>query len=410
MNRLLLMASGLLMAFLSVHPPQPSPNDPYPGSGQILKTFHRDSARGGADAAAFAFSCIGEYALALRYNDQNYTPRWTRPGVVTAHDTAFMQRARRVSAKAYILQQAPRQRIIILNEAHHNPRHRVFTASLLKGLYQAGFRYLGAETLAYPDSMLNKRKYPLLGSGYYTKEPQYGNLIREALDLGYRVFPYEARTKEDLSSGKNRELAQARIIAQLVEQDPQAKILLHCGYDHVVEVPLTNSWQKAMAGRVKELTGIDPLTIDQQQWTEMSQPAKEHPLYQVMTLTSSSVFLNQQQEPYPGLALGRTDLQVAHPRTQYKHGRPDWLLRGGAYKPYFLTNRQLALGFPCRVLAYRQAEFDAGTKPFQTAIPLDVMELRGWQPSKALILPPGHYQLRVVASDGQQQTFNLVHR
>ncbi|MBC3784187.1 hypothetical protein [Spirosoma utsteinense] len=101
--------------------------------------------------------------------------------------------------------------------------HRAFTTSPLKDLYQGGFRYLGAETLNSRDSTLNQRRYPLIRSGYYTREPQYGNLIREALQLGYQLVAYEARNKDEFASGKNREIAQAHRIEAILKKTRQPK-------------------------------------------------------------------------------------------------------------------------------------------------------------------------------------------
>lgn len=383
---------------------------PYQLSEQIQSTFLRDSTAGKTDRAAYAFSFMGEYQQALIYNDKDYTPRWTLKGVVKASDSLFLQACKPVKATDYIIRQARSKQIIIINEAHHNSLHRVFTASLLKGLYQAGFRYFGAETLNFRDSSLNQRKYPVIASGYYTKEPQYGNLIREALKLGYHVFPYEATTDEEFASGKSREIAQARHIETILKQDPKAKILLHCGYDHVVEVPLTNSWQKAMAGRLKEFTGIDPMTIDQQQWTELSQPTKEHPLYQSMQLVEASIYINTKGEVYPGLSLGRTDVQVAHPRTRYQYGRPTWLLRANQWKPYFLKQEQCSLNLPCLALAYRADEPIGKQNLAEQPIPVDVVELVNWQERKALILPTGRYRVVFRDSSGNQQETSLFHK
>jgi hypothetical protein len=376
---------------------------PYLLSTQIVTSFQQDSSRSNADEVAFAFSCIGDYEQSLHFNDKNNIPQWTQKGFIKSTDTSFIQHSRPIPAKDYIIQRAINEQIIIINEAHYNPLHRVFTASLLKELYQAGFRWLAAETLNSRDSTLNQRHYPLISSGYYTREPQYGKLIRDALQLGYQVVAYEARTKDEFASGKSREIAQARHIQAILEKDPKAKILVHCGYDHVVEVPMSNSWQKAMAGRLKEFTDIDPLTIDQQQWTEQSQVAKEHPLYRSMKLSQASVFVDASGQVYPGLSVGRTDIQVAHPRTQYRYGRPNWLLQGGRCKPYFLKPAQCRLQLPCLVQAYVRDELAAQREPAQQAVPLDVMEVRDWGDKKALILPPGAYRLVLRNEEGQQQ-------
>lgn len=50
----------------------------------------------------------------------------------------------------------------MINEAHHQLMHRTFTTSLLEGLYAKGYRFLGLEALAYDDTLLNQRGYPVL--------------------------------------------------------------------------------------------------------------------------------------------------------------------------------------------------------------------------------------------------------
>jgi len=136
-------------------------------------------------------------------------------------------------AKDYILSQSESKRILITNESHSRPEHRVFTSSLLEDLYIQGYRYLALEAIlsnkyyksTYPpntfnlgDTTIMERGYPLMmvGSGTYVKEPQFGNMIRNALELGYQLVGYE-------QTGKNRELYQAQNIAKIFEVGPDAK-------------------------------------------------------------------------------------------------------------------------------------------------------------------------------------------
>ena len=382
------------------------PAFPYQLTSQIIDLYKKDTTRSRIYMASYAFSYIGDYQQALFYLDQEDTKK---ERLATGDSLNFLT-FKPIDAKEYIIRQAKNEQIVILNEAHHIPIHRVFTATLLKELYKSGFRYLGAETLSHQDSLLNQRKHPTLASGYYTKEPQYGNLIREALQLGYRLFPYEAATPEEFASGKTREIAQARHIETIIKRDPKAKILIHCGYSHVFETPLESDWEKAMAGRLKEFTGIDPFTIDQQQWTELSDPTKEAPLYKLMTPKKPSVYVNAVGKAYPATAAARTDVQVVHPRTTYRHGRPTWLYRDGEWKAYFLTKGQLSLDFPCLVLAYRAGETSSQTKPFDKAIPVDVIELKRSDEKKALVLPSDNYRIIVLSQDGKQKEFTLAHK
>jgi hypothetical protein len=51
------------------------------------------------------------------------------------------------------LNRAKNEKLIIINEAHHNIKHRVFTTSLLQGLYDNGYRFFGLEALS--DTSIN---------------------------------------------------------------------------------------------------------------------------------------------------------------------------------------------------------------------------------------------------------------
>lgn len=160
-----------------------------------------------------------------------------------------------VPATDYISNEAKKTRLLIINEAHHIPRHRAFVETLLPDLYKLGYNFLGIETLGYRDTSLLQRKYPILISGTYSKEPCFGNFIRTAIQATYTLFPYEAKGEV---TGKEREIAQAENIKKIMDEHPESKFLIYCGFDHAVEDSTNTPWILAMAGRLKSLTGIKP--------------------------------------------------------------------------------------------------------------------------------------------------------
>lgn len=83
-----------------------------------------------------------------------------------------------INAKKHIIACAEEAKVIMINEAHHNVSHRIFTTSLLEDLYKKGFRYLALEALEDKTNEINKRKYPLSNSGTYIVEPTFGELTR----------------------------------------------------------------------------------------------------------------------------------------------------------------------------------------------------------------------------------------
>ena len=288
----------------------------------------------------------------------------------------------------------------MINEAHHQPMHRVFTASLLQGLYDQGYRFLGLEALAHEDTLLNERGYPLLASGYYTQEPQFGNLVREALRIGYELFPYETQARGD---GKEREIQQARNIRQMIEAHPEGKFLIHCGFEHINEAEGLTGWEKAMAGRVKEYTGIDPFTINQEILTERYQPEKENPFFKLVdTLAEASVFVNQAGDLFRG-APGdeRFDVRLFHPRTTYTGGRPAWLLLHGQRRMYTIDPDTIGIAYPVMIKAYQANES-------KEAVPVDIVEWQSYSDQKALVLRPGEYALDISNLAGDTLEINAV--
>jgi REP element-mobilizing transposase RayT len=165
---------------------------------------------------AYDYSIIGEYRMALETWDE---PRKKIKAPALKEDLAYkFFKYKPQQAGKYIIGQAKKTSLLIINEAHHEPRHRVFTESLLKDLWNSGYRYMCFETLDNRDSLLNKRKYPTKASGYYSNEPSFGNLIRSALRLGYKIFPYESE-----GNGKEREIGQANNIKSIMDKNTNGK-------------------------------------------------------------------------------------------------------------------------------------------------------------------------------------------
>ena len=401
----LAVVGGSCIAFLvlqtnSAPSIQPPASLPYKFSATIQQEV--TSGKLGANQfAAWDYASIGDYQAALLAWDE--VPG--SPRRLAAADSLAFVGLHAVDAVRYILARARTEQLIILNEAHHNPRHRVFTASLLPGLARLGFRYLAVEAITeQQDIGVNQRGYPIDQTGFYTKEPQFGRLLRTGYANGYQLVAYDygAKPSTDMQTSiAAREPAQARHIARLLQTDPTAKIVIHCGFSHANEGPDGLGGQPAMAARLRELTGIDPFTIDQTALTEAGSPGGEAACYRLATATSSSVFLTAQQHlPYaqadPAMSV---DVNVYHPRTTYRAGRPTWVFTAG-YKPVPLVE-PLTVGYPCLVLAY------AATEDLAHAIPLDIVELQDPADHKCLALPKGRFTLLATGNDGRRQTWTI---
>ena len=391
MNRLLAsVLGGLSLLGAGAAHGQAKPPD-YKFTAAIRADLARDTLPWRYQEAANYYARVGAYADMLAVWD---VPGG-RPRLRPVPDSAQLAALKPVDARRYLLERARHERIIIINEAHQQPRHRAFVASLLPELAALGFRYLAVEAVDRGDSLLNRRGYPVLASGYYTKEPQFGELLRTALRQHYRVAGYDVA-----GNGKEREQGQARAIQRLLTADPTAKIVVYCGFDHVVEgaMPAETHWEKAMAGWLKEWTGIDPLTVDQVQLTESSAPGFGNGRFRVLPPTpNAAVWLDAQGAAYnQARPRNDVDLNVSHPATTYRAGRPAWLFERGA-RP-LAVSPAVTVPFPCLVFAYH-----AGEDPL-TAVAADIIELQTPQDATCLALPKGDYSVVVRSQSGAEQT------
>ena len=360
----------------------------YRFSNDILSQIDNDTVAWKYQKGATELSFNGYYAEVLKIWDKN----GVRKPKTTDQDSLYFTNSKKVNAKDYIIEQSKNSQIVIINEAHHIPKHRTFTKSLLKDLYDNGYRYLGLEALF--DSTINERKFPIIESGYYTKEPEFGNLISEALKIGYTLFSYEA--SED-KNGKEREIEQAENIQKFIESVPNAKILIHCGYAHAFENEYP-SWGKAMAGRLKDNTNIDPFTIDQTMFLERSDKENNHLFIKLNDTTEPIVLIDKDGQVFNGnKEIRQTDIVIIHPETKYIDNRPDWLQNGK--ESYTIPSNKIKNSSPLLLLAYRENEFE------NNGVPTDIIEINDNKTSKKLYLTKGNYT--IVTKD---KNYNIIEK
>jgi hypothetical protein len=357
------------------------------------------------------YSYVGRYPKALEcFDDRPGRPaRDAEPGTLDGYESR--------DAVDTLLELADRHQVIMLNEAHHVPLHRAFTLQLLEGLYRKGFRYFAAETLSARDENLMTRGYPTLKTGVYTAEPVYADLVRTALQLGYKVVPYEyesatppSQSDDPIAAQNAREGGQARNLKErILDKDPKAKIVVHAGYAHISKKPRT--WDlngkkgevRFMAVVFQELTGIAPLSVDQTLMSEHSKPEKEPAEYRLAVekglVKDKPVVLRgkETKEYYVPASVRETyDLVVFHPRSRYENGRPTWLALGGRRKPHAVKT-ELRLPKGSSYLAQAFIAKEEGTD----AVPVDQMEYGADEPAPTLWLPAGECRIRIIDDSGK---------
>ena len=262
-------------------------------------------------------SLIGNYDSSRFYWDEQYVP-WIKERKIEC-DTAFYKRHHFVDAKDFILKRAKNEKVVMINEAHNIPYHRAFVSQLLNGFRQMGFKYLAIEDLS--DQNINTTRSVTDTMGYYSREPLFAEMIREALRQNFTLVKYEAW---GTSSNRMRDSLQAVNLAKLLKTDPQAKLLVYAGYDHIHEGSRTD-WKK-MAQFFKDLTSIDPLTISQTRHIEQYHPEFEtgefRAVNQFVAFTEPLVALTADSIWHDDFV----DISLLYPRYLKSGQRPPYLL------------------------------------------------------------------------------------
>jgi len=331
-----------------------------------------------------AASFLEDYQTVLEYHKKNYE----------ALDAESEKKIRKViddlkdiinaSAEKYISFAAKDRQVIMINEAYDKPLHRAFTLSLLEDLYKKGFRYLAMETLYnVPDASLDRLTS---ATGYFTSEPIGGELVRRALELGYKLVPYE--DAPSLRNSNQRDSARAANIYKIIQQDPSAKILVEASYGHIAKTSHDNGYVP-MGMAFKKMSGIDPLCIDQVSMSDEGEFFYGKALYDAYTdkfsISIPSVAL------LDGQAINITnndgyDVCVIHPHTTYKDNRPVWLSLGGLRK---LTYVKATVAKTFLVQAYY--DYETNLNGPGKVVPADQTYINTNNDNYALYLRKGKY-------------------
>ncbi len=299
-----------------------------------------------------------------------------------------------VDGAAHILEQAKDHEIVMFNEAHPTPQHRAFVAELLPKLAKEGFTHLALETLnvmdgATFDTALVHRGFPSFRTGFYTKEPVFGNLVRTAIDNGFTIFGY------DEGRGVEREITGAKNILKNITQPSGAlrKTIVLCGWDHIRETNTQTYWEFALAGRLREYTGKDPLTIEQTRYSERSKRMYEDSVYQHVNIQTPSILIDKsgasfdvEKDPY------WYDIMLFHPRTNFSDGIPDWVATKEELQSIEIP--EIEINCPCKVFLYDEDD------DVKVAIPRYMKEMATLQ--KQVTFPRFEGLHKIVISNKEQ--------
>ena len=385
-------------------------DDQFWGEGRYLPMYLDLRAKATAGDRA-AQSALSQYAAFL--GDET-----TAVGIVERPRNADaglpdLTEANAEDALAAIVATAANSRIVILNEAHNISGHRAFATRVMRALRPLGFDWFAAETFTPPQAVPFQgidafRDGGILGGsvGYYTSDPVYAEMVREAARLGYRFAAYEQRWNQMAADGASslekitaRETAEAdNLIETILKPYPEAKIFVYCGYSHAMEAP--GDGAEWFAARLKAKTGLDPLTIEQSRNWPATRPEADAPHVAAVEARFAPtrpivVSLNGKMVTAP-INDGCMDLSVFHPRLPTVSGRPGWLAADTERRAVTVTLP--VFEGPTLLQAMRTGE-GAG------AVPADQFLLVSGQAKATLFLHPGVYFLRLERPGGIEAAF-----
>ncbi len=246
-----------------------------------------------------------------------------------------------------ILKRSQRHQIVMFNEAHDIAQHRVLTYRMLSGLWKQGYRYFAAESLNSSASSQVEKGYVTNNIGYYTRESTYANLVLKAKELGFEIVSYDLHKPRKLNTIDERETNSALTIKEKIfDKDPNAKVIIHVGYSHINE-------EKWLASKLKSITNLETLTIDQTTRIERNNTKLEHPTYTkaVKDVKLQAPFIFVKGNKVWSSDSNKWDISVFWPRTSYLNGRPKWASLDRVN--YNISSNDCKNSYPCMVEVFK---------------------------------------------------------
>lgn len=299
-----------------------------------------------------------------------------------------------------ITARAARTSAVFVNESHGNAKTRLGLFTLLPELKRLGFKYLALETAAVSgsdgdtirchdvglsDSQLEQRGYAIAGSGYYSREPIYGETIEYALELGFRIVGYDIAA----SSQTMRMKGGAATLSCLMKRDPSAKIVVLGGFGNIGESPKTGEDRYTMADWFRKLSGIDPLTIS----TNVLLGANAVLDNELARLTPGALYVLSDSDGaiYKNPAY---DVSVVIAGSSRRGARDNWLTMGGRRGAVEVSASGCRRRRPCLMVARKLG------RP-EDAVPSDSCVVYEGVGECVLYLSLGHYTIAFIDSTGK---------
>jgi len=253
-----------------------------------------------------------------------------------------------------IIKESKKTNILMINEAHHNSQHRVLTFNLLEKLKKNGYGYLAIETLVENGEADIFKSHVNESSGTYVDDPIFSHLLIKAKELGFKIVSYDYSGSND--NAIREDFSAKTIVNKVFNDDKSAKVIIHCGYNHISEV----DW---LASKLKEITSIDPLTVNQTSIVESFNKDKENMTYETIANKigeNKPIILENKNGEIWSVNKSKYDISVIWPKTYFINGRANWSEIG---RKSIMIETDICKSFPCQVEVFNPA--------YPESVPLD---------------------------------------
>lgn len=328
---------------------------------------------------------------------------WRQAGVDPERTVGGLGEYRADNAIQAIVAAAKGRRIVMLNEAHHVSRTRAFAREVALRLRNEGFSLFAAETFSNkPDGAaprLNTGAPVTTELGLYASDPVFADLLRSARATGFRFVPYEQTSEQSKARsavagkidfvGAREEAEAVNFIAGVLDANPDARVLVHCGFGHLSKF-VGPGKPRMFAARLKEKTGIDPLSVSQSEGSPAPDSADATPLVEAVLerfKPAASIVVRNREGGNPGGFKG-VDLAVFHPRLPDVEGRPGWLAAAPGRSPVVVP-----LSEPTREETLLQATPADEAARARNAVPADQYRVGAGERRAVFHLRAGRYAL-----------------
>lgn len=159
--------------------------------------------------------------------------------------------------------------VLLINENHWQNENRIVLNMLLDSLKFKGFNALAMEAYYHNNQSILKG-IPTQKSGFYTLDPAYGNLLRKALQLGFKLYEYDFSKNIPKNISKElqynyRDSMQAINLKKILTQ--HNKLIVFSGQGHIFK-KVSNPKLKTMGMFLQTMIpNKKTLTIDQSLFT-----------------------------------------------------------------------------------------------------------------------------------------------